>query len=210
MNKRLFALLVIIGMLSCLTADAQFRRGAVVGVDVTDLKFKQDLLTVDQSVGFSAGFQGELMFPGIGFGVDFGVMYAQKGATMHMGEKKIWASEGLGNERVYLHYLSIPVHFRFKYTRLGGIEEYVAPLVFGGPEFSILAGHGSIKSNGESAIKYAGGDLGLTVGGGFEIMKNWQLTYSYTWGMTYSLKTRLLDDFSARNRAWNVRLAYYF
>lgn len=198
-------------MISSLTANAQFRRAGVVGVDVTDLTFKQDLFTVDQSVGFSAGFQGELMFPGIGFGIDFGAMYVQRGATLNMGEREIWASEGLGKERVYLHNISIPVHFRFKYTRLGGIEEYVAPLVFGGPEFSILAGHGSIKDrNGESAIKYAGGDLGLTVGGGFEIMKNWQLTYSYTWGMTYSLKTRLLDDFSARNRSWNVRLAYYF
>ena len=210
MNKKFFALVAILCMLSSLTASAQFRRAGVVGVDVTTLNFKQDLFSVGQSVGFSAGFQGELMFPGIGFGIDFGAMYAQKGATLHMGEREIWASEGYGNERVYLHYLSLPVHFRFKYTRLGGIEEYVAPLVFGGPDFSILAGHGSIKRNGESAIKYAGGDLGLTVGGGFEIMQNWQLTFSYTWGMTYSMKTRLLDDFSARNKTWNVRLAYYF
>ena len=146
-----------------------------------------------------------LMFPGIGFGLSFGLMYNQLGGQVNLGEKKIWASEGYGNEKLYLHNITIPLHLRFKWTRLNGFEDTLAPLIFGGPEFSILAGHSKCD-----AIKWAGGDLGLTAGVGAEIFKKWQVTASYTWGMTYSLKTKLLDDYSARQRHWAVRVAYFF
>jgi hypothetical protein len=88
---------------------------------------------------------------------------------------------------------------------LNGLEDYISPLVYGGPDFTILAAHG--KSD---AFKYAGGELGLTVGFGFEICRNWQVTAAHTWGMTYALKTQLLDDFSARNGQWAVRVARFF
>lgn len=145
------------------------------------------------------------MFPGIGFGVDIGLMYNMLGAKVNLGERKIWASEGYGNERLMMHCLQIPVHLRFKYTRLNGFEEKVAPLIFGGPDFNIQIAHGKCD-----AIKFSGGDLGLTAGVGAELFRRWQVTGSYTWGMTYALKTKLLDDFSARNRYWTLRVAYFF
>lgn len=186
-------------------ANAQFRYGPIAGVTINSLKFKQDLVSVSQQVGYTAGIQGELMFPGIGFGIDLGLMYNQEGAKMGLGEKEIWSSMGFGNEHVYIHTIMIPVHLRFKYTRLNGLEEKIAPLVFGGPDFNIQVAHGGART-----FKYSGGDLGLTVGGGAEIYRRWQLTVSYTWGMTYALKTKLLDDFSAQSRQWMVRLAYFF
>ena len=122
---------------------------------------------------------------------------------MNLGEKLVWASQGYGKERSYLHYIEIPIHLRFKYTRLNGMEDYVAPFVFGGPSFSILAAHSNVK-----ALKYAGGEMGLTVGLGVEIFKNWQVQASRTWGMVYAVKTKLLDDFSAKNRTWDIRVVY--
>lgn len=205
--KRYFLSIILIcaSFAGGFVADAQFRYAALGGVSVTDLSFKQDLVDVSQGVGFQAGVQGELMFPGIGFGIDFGLLYNQTGAKVNLGERKIWESDGYGNERIYMHYIQIPLHLRFKYTRLNGLEDYFAPFVYGGPDLTILAGHGNCD-----AFKYAGGDLGLTAGVGFELWKRWQISGSYTWGMTYSVKTRLLDDFSARNRQWTVRLAYFF
>lgn len=188
-----------------LNLSAQFRYGPMVGLTVTDLKFKQDLISVDKSVGFSAGVATELMFPGIGFGVDAGLFYEQRGATLNLGEKEVWSSQGFGRERSYLHYLEIPVHLRFKWTRMNGLEDYIAPFVFGGPSFSILMGHSHVK-----ALQYAGGDVGMTVGGGFELFRNWQVMCSYTWGLVYAEKTKLLDDFSAKNRTLNVRVVYLF
>lgn len=206
MKRKLVSTIILMAaLLLPLSSNAQFRRSVVAGVNINDLVFKQDLVGVSSMVGAQAGVEGELMFPGIGFGLSFGLMYNQLGGQVNLGEKKIWASEGYGNEKLYLHNITIPLHLRFKWTRLNGFEDTLAPLIFGGPEFSILAGHSKCD-----AIKWAGGDLSLTAGIGAEIFKKWQVTASYTWGMTYSLKTKLLDDYSARQRHWAVRVAYFF
>lgn len=199
-------LLCALALLLCAAgANAQFRYGPIAGVDISSLKFKQDLFSVDQSVGFSAGVMSEMMFPGIGFGFNVGLLYEQRGATLNLGERKIWASEGYGKERTYLHYINIPLHLRFKWTRMDGFEDYLAPFVFGGPDFGFLAGHNKIE-----ALDYAGGEVGLTCGLGLELWKHWQVSASYTWGMTYALKTAQLTNLSAQNRTWNVRVCYLF
>ncbi len=203
MKKFLILSIILLSVFGA--AKAQFRYGPVVGVTLNSLVFKQDLVDVTQQVGYMAGIQGELMFPGIGVGIDLGLLYNQQGAMVKLGQKEIWASEGYGSERVYLHNIQIPVHFRFKYTRLNGIEDKIAPIVFGGPEFNIQVAHGRCD-----AFKYSGGDLGLTAGVGAELFRRWQVTGSYTWGMSYALKTKLLDDFSAQSRQWTVKVAYFF
>lgn len=205
MKRLLFPLTVMALLLCAAAAKAEFRYGPVAGVDVSTLKFKQDLFTVDQSVGFSAGAMGEMIFPGIGIGIDLGVLYEQRGATLNLGQRKIWASEGYGRERSYLHYINIPLHLRFKWTRMEGFEDYLAPFVFGGPEFGFLAAHNKLE-----ALDYAGGEVGLAAGLGVELFKRWQVSASHTWGMTYALKTAQLTNLSAQNRTWNVRVVYLF
>ncbi len=205
MKKILASILVICALFGASTANAQLRYGIIAGASFNDLHFKQDLIKVDGEVGYSAGGFSEIMFPGIGFGMDFGLMYSQRGATLHLGDKKVWASDGYGNERVYLHCIEIPINLRFKFHHLNGFEDYLAPFLFAGPSFTIQAGHNDI-----GALDFSGGDVGLQVGVGAEIFKHWQLSGSYNWGMSYSLKTKKLDDFSAQNRSWNIRLAYLF
>lgn len=186
-------------------AFAQFRWGAQAGVNVNNLQFKQELVTIDKSAGFSAGVTGEMMFPGIGFGLDIGLHYEMTGAKVHLGERKMWSSQGYGNEQFRMHYAVIPLHVRFKWTRMGGLEEKIAPLVYFGPEFSILAGHSKCD-----AMDFAGGALALDMGGGFEIMRRWQLTAGYNMGMTYVVKAKVLTNYSARNRYWYIRGTYFF
>lgn len=206
------AIAIVLLSLLPFKASAQFRYAPIVGVNINNLNFKQDLVTIGQTVGATAGIQGEMMFPGIGFGIDFGLLYNQMGAKVNLGERKIWSSQGYGNENVMIHSIQIPLHLRFKWTRMNGLEDYIAPFVYGGPDFSIQAGHNKIKGNeGEPRpFKYAGGELGLTAGVGFELFRRWQVSGQYTWGMTYLLKTRLLDNYSAQSRQWSVRVAYFF
>lgn len=214
MNNRIYALILALVAAVSLPgmATAQFRFAPVAGVTINSLDFKQDLFTVDQAVGMQAGVMGEMIFPGLGFGLDLGLLYNMMGAKTALGERKIWASDGYGTPYAMVHSLQIPLHFRFKWTRMMGLEDYIAPFVYGGPDFSLTVGHSRIKgANGaEKPFKYSGGDLGLTVGGGFELWRRWQLSVQYTWGMTYLLKTRKLDNLSAKNRQWAVRLAYMF
>lgn len=205
LKRFLFSIIALAGLLGTTDATAQFRWGPTAGIDITSLKFKQDLFAVDNSVGFQVGAQGEMMFPGIGFGIDFAALYSHKGAKMDLGSREIWASAGYGRENLHLHYLEIPVNLRFKWTRMSGFEDYVAPYVFGGPTFGFHLGHSRLK-----AFEYAGGDLGVQCGLGFEVLRRWQVQGSYTWGMTYAIKAKQLLDFSARNRAWQIRVTYFF
>lgn len=206
MKKLLSILLVAVVLLAgSHRASAQFRYGPTLGVDLTTLHFNQSLFDVDQSVGYQGGIMGELMFQGIGFGIDFGLQYTQRGATLDLGSRPVWATEGYGRERVYLHYIDIPIDLRFKWTRMNGLEDYIAPYVFGGPVISMLVAHNKVD-----AMEYPFGYLGLQAGVGFELWHNWQIQGSYTWGMTYAGRTRLLDDFSARSNTWSVRVNYLF
>lgn len=201
----LLILVAVSAAIAPVAATAQFRYGPMAGVNLSTLKFKDPLTSVSSVVDYTAGLQAEMMFPGIGFGIDMGIMYNQLGAKVNLGEKKIWASQGYGDEHVYLHYIQIPLHLRFKWTRLNGLEDYVAPFVYGGPDFTLSVGHG-----GAGAFDCSGGELGLTAGVGVEVLRHWQVSGAYVWGMTYALKTKLLDDYSARNRHWSVRVAYLF
>lgn len=206
MRRILVACLVALAIIcGSRQAAAQFRYGPTAGVDLTSLTFNQDLLKIDRSVGYQAGITCELMFPGVGFGIDFGLQYTQRGATVNLGEREVWASLGYGRERTYLHYIDLPIDLRFKWNRLNGLEDYIAPYVFGGPVFSFLAAH-----NKSEVYDYPFGSIGVQAGIGLELYKHWQIQGSYQWGMTYALRTSLLDDFSARNYTWSVRLSYLF
>ena len=82
--------------------------------------------------------------------------------------------------------------------------------MFVGPELSILLAHNKLEKNGEAAFDYKPVQLGLAVGVGVEIRRNWQLTGSYTWDMTGTMSATKLDKFESHNRTWKVALTYFF
>ena len=205
MRKILSIVALCVTMLGVGQVSAETRWGVVAGMDLTTLNFDQDLFTVDNNVGVTAGLTGELMIPDIGFGVDASLLYTQRGAKLHLGERPLWERQGYGKEKCLLHYLEIPIYLKFKYKELNGVENNIMPLVFVGPEFSFLVGHNNIP-----ALKYAEGEFGLRVGLGCELFKRIQVGASYCWGLSYALKTKQLDDFSARNRGWKFTCAYLF
>ncbi len=186
-------------------ASAQFRYGPMAGVNFNTLKFKQDLMTINSQVGPLGGIAGEMMFPGIGIGVDLGLFYQMRGSKLHMREREIWFSQCFGVEKLNLHTLTIPLHLKLKWQRLGGFEEKIAPIIYGGPTFSFDLAHSHID-----AMTFAGGDVALECGIGGEFFERWQLKAGYSFGMTYITKAKILSDFSARCNAWTIRLGYYF
>lgn len=86
-RKILTFIIALAALCGSSVATAQFRWGATVGGNFNKFKFKQaDILTVDQGFGESAGINGEMMFPGIGFGIDLGLRYEQLGGTLNLGD----------------------------------------------------------------------------------------------------------------------------
>ena len=198
-------LLSILAAVVCVAASAEFRWGPTAGVNVTSYKYSQDLFAIDPSVGGSAGVMGELMFPGIGFGIDFGLNYNLHGSKLHLGDKNVWASDGYGVEQSWLHTIEVPINLRFKYTNLNGIERMVAPFVYAGPVFSIIAGQNKLD-----ALNYSGGSVMLQCGIGAELFENLQVSAGYYWGMTYETRTVKLADFYSKSQGWRVGLTYLF
>ncbi|MCH5318554.1 MAG: outer membrane beta-barrel protein [Paramuribaculum sp.] len=208
MKKVIISLVAAVIVMFSLTekASGQFRYGPVIGADLTTLKFKQNLVSVNQTEGFSAGIIGEMMFPGIGFGIDIGMYYQMLGAWVNLGEKLMWQSQALGKERFYIHTLQVPIHLRFKYTRFNGFEEKLAPFAFVGPSFDFTVAHSKIGNT----FNFPGGNLCMDFGIGGEIFQRWQVSASYSLGLTYSVSAKILTNYSARNRSWNFRVAYLF
>lgn len=202
MKKILLILALILGVS---TSQAAFRWGPTVGMNITHFSWKQNLVPSKDAVGFNAGVLGELMIPGIGFGIDVGLRYSMVGADVDFGSKTIWSSDGWENEKVRLHTLQLPVNLRFKWTRLDGVEDYVAPFAFAGPIFQFQC-----SSTQKGLFDIPVGSIGIQVGIGAEFMKRIQLSGGYNFGVTYALKTQKLENFSAKPSNWQINIAYLF
>ena len=201
--KKLFLSLLL--AVTALSAFADFRWGATAGFNYEKYHFKQKLMQIDPSPGFNVGVIGEMMFPGIGFGIDFGMNYQMHGSKLHFGDKLVWSSEGYGTEQSYMHILQIPINLRFKYARLNGLEQKIAPFVFAGPVFNINLGHNSVPP-----LEYSGGSIGVQCAVGAEIMRRFHLSAGYYWGLTYEARTRKLENFSQRPEGWQVKATCFF
>lgn len=198
-------LLITIFALVALGASAEFRWGPTAGVNFSTLHWKQDLAATSMRTGFDAGIAGELMIPGIGFGIDMALRYNLHGAHVNFGDHKIWAIDGIPNQNVWLHTLEIPLNLKFKYTRLNGLERTIAPFIYGGPVFNF-----TLATNNCPAIEHPAGYVALQVGAGAELFEHFQISGGYSWGVSYQVRTVKLDNYSAQPRGGFIQLAYFF
>lgn len=179
----------------------------MIGINGSSLFWKQDLVTTHYKIGGSAGILGELMIPGIGFGIDMALRYQLNGARVNFGERPIWSGEPdrMGNEDVWFHTLQIPLNLRFKYTRLDGLERIIAPFAFAGPVFTF-----NLATNNVPVIEKPAGTVDIQVGAGAEIIERLQVSGGYYFGVSYQARTIKLDNFSARPQGWFINVAWLF
>ena len=204
--KKIFAgIIAFIMCIAIFDASAQNRFGAVVSANHNTLHFNQELIEVNPAIGYSAGLISDLALGGNGFGINASLLYTQRSSVLHLGDKKVWASEGYGTHRSYLHYLEIPIHVRYMYVHMNGLEEKFAPFVFAGPSFSFLVGHNDIK-----ALKYPALAFSMQFGLGFQLFNNYQVSAMYDLGLSKAIETKHLSEFNARNRCWQLTFTYFF
>ncbi len=201
--KRIISIFLL--SLITLTAAAEFRWGPTAGVNISKFYWKQPLLHSDNRCGFQAGVMGEIMIHGIGFGIDFAARYNMHTSTVNLADHYVWSSDGYNNQNFSLHAIDIPVHLRFKWRRMDGLEHYVAPFVYVGPVFSFNVAQSNCK-----AIEHPEGSVGIDFAIGGEFLEHIQLSVGYQWGVTYDLRTVKLENLSAKTSSWNINLAYLF
>lgn len=193
-------------LLTIFKSSAEFRWGPTAGLNVSTISWKQKLTDTHQLAGFQAGVMGELMIPGIGFGIDMAVKYQRQGATVNFGEYKVWQAAGLGNEKMWFDVIEVPIDLRFKWTRMNGFEQYLAPFAYVGPVFRFNCSASKLAGQ----IEYPGGTVGLQCGIGGEILEHIQISAGYYWGISYCVKTVKLDNYSGRPQGWLLNAAYLF
>ena len=203
MTKKLLIIAII--LTGALKAWGEFRWGPTVGVNFSTLHWKQKIANTSHLTGFQGGLLGELMIPGIGFGIDLGLRYNLHGAHVDFGEHEIWASDGIGNQNVWFHTLEIPLNLKFKWTRLNGFEQYIAPFIYAGPVFNF-----TLSTNKVPAIEHPLGYVAIQVALGGEFYEHYQLSGGYSWGVSYQVRTVKLDNYSAVPRGWFINLSYLF
>ena len=201
--RKLFFITIL--LLTALGASAEFRWGPTAGVNFSTLHWKQDIAATSMRTGFDAGIAGELMIPGIGFGIDMALRYNLHGAHVNFGDHKVWAIDGIENQNVWLHTLEIPLNLKFKWTRMNGLERIVAPFAFAGPVFAFTLG-----TNRCQAIEHPAGYVAIQVGAGAELFEHFQVSGGYSWGVSYQVRTVKLDNYSAQPRGGFIQLAYFF
>lgn len=187
-----------------LGANAELRWGPTASVNFNKFHWKEPLLETHLQTGFDAGIMTEIMIPGIGFGVDAGLTYGMRRGRVNFGEWEVWKSQGYGDENVILHTVNIPLHLRFKYTRLEGVEETIAPLAFVGPVFQFNA------ASNCKALQQPFGTVALDFGLGCELLQRYQISVGYLWGLSYSAKTKVLENLSTRSDGFRINLAVLF
>ncbi len=190
---------------SPLASEGAFRWGPTAGLNINSLHWKQKLLETSQTVGAQAGVMAELMIPGIGFGIDFGLKYSMQGAKVNFGQYPVWSVSGYGDENVVIHTLEIPFDLRFKWTGMDRLQHIIAPFAYAGPAFTFNLGDNNI-----GALEYPAGFVAIRFGLGLEFIKKIQLSAGYSLGVSYITRTVKLDNLSAQPRSWNVALTYLF
>ncbi len=208
MTKKIRLILVVVAVLGALVAQAQPQRrwGITLGGNYNEIHFKQtNIMESDRMFGGSIGLTGEMMIPGVGFGIDGSVLYTLRQGKVHFGDKRIWESQGIETQAVRLHYIDVPLNLKFRYNNLGGFESTMMPFVYAGPTFSFLAGHNKVND----ALKYTTVSVLLHAGIGVELFNRLQLSGGYSFSIGQSVRTKLLDDHVAKNRTWFIQATYF-
>lgn len=191
----------------CAQAQPQRRWGITVGGNYNEIHFKQsDIFQSDRMFGPSVGITGDMMIPGIGFGVDGSILYTMRQGKVHFGDKIAWSSLGIENQTVRLHYIDVPLNLKFRYSNLGGLESTLMPFIYAGPTFSFLAGHNNV----DDALEYTTVNVLLHAGIGVELFNKVQLSGGFSFSVGQNLRTKLLDEHVAKHRTWFVQATYFF
>ncbi|MGN0214599.1 MAG: porin family protein [Muribaculaceae bacterium] len=209
MKKYISILMLLMLAMTSVKASAESRWGIVAGANINHFTAYQSgiykLYDVDNSVGGSLGVNGEIFFPGIGMGVDASMIYNFTQAKLHLGQQEVWASQGIGVEKVTLHMLEIPLNLKWRYIKMDGFENTLYPFIFAGPNINIILGH-----DDGGSMKYTTTSLGLHAGFGVEVLRRFQISASHEWGISQVFKTKLLDDNAHKIRTWHIRATYFF
>lgn len=195
----IIALLVLAGMAAPTTAQAQFRIGPRVGINVNDLHFDKSTFDSDNRLGFTAGLMTEFTVPIIGVGFDASVMYVRRNSEFTVNHDVT---------KTHRDYIDIPINLKWK-IGIPVISKIVSPYIATGPAFSILTGKKVI-----SDVKNKNFVTSWNVGAGVTLLSHLQIGATYGFGLGKTAEWVGASSgnmsFEGKTRCWTITAAYLF
>lgn len=184
-------------IVAVLPIGAQVRFGVRGGMTVGELRFERDIIDSDNRMGWCGGLLIDAGIPVVGLGVEASVMYTHRNNCL-TDEYRLFKR----------HYIEIPVYARYRLS-LPSVERFFAPLVFTGPNFSIL-----FNDNGPSTYDNSKTYLSWDVGAGADLFRHLRLTATYGIGISKAMKyiNRDYDGevVQGKDRYWTLNAAWLF
>lgn len=181
------------------TANAQFKFGPRVGINVNSLHFNESVLKSDNRTGFNAGLEAEFTVPVIGIGLDASLMYVRRNAEINDDGDIL---------KKHCDYFEIPVNLKWK-MNIPVIAKLVKPYIFTGPSFAFLTSKRAITE----AYKYKSVDTSWNVGLGLEFISHLQISAYYGFGLNNSIVPVPGVDstpIDGKTHCWTVTAAWLF
>lgn len=180
-----------------LRAQTEFSYGVKAGMNIATVNFGGDISTSDNITGFHIGPMGQVDFDLGGLGMDFAILYSQKGISTY----------GISEE---MGYIDIPVNLRWKYN-FNAIGFYVAA----GPYASFrITGNESWTSPLYKNTEFGSNKVsaGFNLGAGILLLRHLQIGTTYGMGVTndYTLKSDKEEVINGKTRTWEVSAALIF
>lgn len=188
------AVVVALGMVAVPAAQAQFRFGAKVGLNVNKLHFNKEITNSDNRAGFTGGVMMEFTAPIIGVGMDLSAMYVRRNSQF-MRDNNI--------EDMHNDYIDIPLNLKWK-INIPLINNVFRPFLTTGPSFAFLTSKKSFDN-----FRNRKCDVAWNFGFGAELLKHVQIGASYGMGLNKATGNSA-DKIEGKNRYWTVTAAYLF
>lgn len=171
--KKTFLALSVLFSLGAATATARVACwGVTGGMNVSKIDWKNVKNTKPESEkGWYAGITGKLTIPGVGLGIDGGVVYSQEGIDTGIDNVKTDAAQ----------FLSVPIHLRYD-LQIWGVEEIFIPFAMIGPQFNYSMNELKFEDFEGQSLGYIvkkANTWRLDMGAGFILWDHLQLSYSY-------------------------------
>ncbi len=224
-KRILIALCVILA--SATVAQAKpIAFGVKAGLNVNSIKFNKDiknLVSSDNSCGWTAGVMADFTIPIIGLGCDVSLMYARMNnssdviyniptAPGDVVSGSTITTTPSENDNLYgKNFLEIPINLKYKFT-LPVVSSFLKPYIFTGPNFAFRLDKS--VSNTLQNIKSRTCQVAWNVGLGVELVNHVQIGASYAFGIN-NVVDKITDEvhvteIKAKNNYWTVTAAYLF
>lgn len=203
MMKKIYAVIFMLAaIVVAQPAQAQVNIGLRGGLNISNMSLNKDVFDVSNRAGFFIGPSLKLGFGSVG--ADISALYDQREAKVN-------------DETIKQKNIVIPINARFN-IGLGAVSAFLAA----GPQFGFNIGDKEFKwkkENVENTFQLKKSNFSVNVGGGVHFGKlDVGVTYNIAVGKTADVDAEgawnttkdAIENFDAKNNAWQIYAAYYF